>query len=95
VGLIDVGTLGKIEVHGPHAAEFPREGVHWPATQPQIGMSRYGLMLDESGVVVDDGVVARLGAERFLLHDHDRYSATLFREFGRLATWWGLSVGLR
>jgi len=22
VGLIDVGTLGKIEVHGPHAAEF-------------------------------------------------------------------------
>ncbi|HJX21306.1 MAG TPA: glycine cleavage T C-terminal barrel domain-containing protein, partial [Steroidobacteraceae bacterium] len=94
VGLIDVGTLGKIEVHGPDAVEFLERVYTARYANLKIGMSRYGLMLDESGVVVDDGVVARLGAESFYFTTTTGNSATLFREFGRLATWWGLSVGL-
>jgi len=65
VGLIDVGTLGKIEVHGPHAAEFLERVYTARYANLRIGMSRYGLMLDESGVVVDDGVVARSARNRF------------------------------
>jgi sarcosine oxidase subunit alpha len=57
-------------------------------------MTRYGVMLDETGVVIDDGVIARLGPESFYFTTTTGNSATLLREFGRLATWWGLQVGL-
>ena len=94
VGLIDVGTLGKIEVHGPRAAEFLERVYTARYANLTAGMTRYCLMLDESGVVVDDGVVGRLGPESFYFTTTTGNSATLFREFGRLASWWGLAVGL-
>ncbi|HKF98454.1 MAG TPA: glycine cleavage T C-terminal barrel domain-containing protein [Steroidobacteraceae bacterium] len=94
VGLIDVGTLGKIEVHGPRAAEFLERVYTARYANLAVGMTRYCLMLDESGVVVDDGVVGRLGPESFYFTTTTGNSATLFREFGRLASWWGLPVGL-
>ena len=94
VGMIDVGTLGKIEVHGPDAAQFLERVYTARFANLKVGMTRYGLMLDESGVVVDDGVIGRLGPESFYFTTTTGNSATLFREFGRLATWWGLQVGL-
>ena len=94
VGLIDVGTLGKVEVHGPDAAEFLERVYTARYANLKVGMTRYGLMLDESGVVIDDGVIGRLGPESFYFTTTTGNSATLFREFGRLATWWQLNVGL-
>jgi sarcosine oxidase, subunit alpha len=94
VGLIDVGTLGKIEVHGPHAAEFLERVYTARFANLKPGMTRYALMLDESGVVVDDGVVGRIGPESYYFTTTTGNSATLFREFGRLATGWRLPVGL-
>jgi sarcosine oxidase, subunit alpha len=94
VGMIDVGTLGKIEIHGPHAAEFLERVYTARFANLKVGMTRYGLMLDETGVVIDDGVIGRLGPESFYFTTTTGNSATLFREFGRLATWWGLQVGL-
>ena len=94
VGMIDVGTLGKIEIHGPHAAEFLERVYTARFANLKVGMTRYGVMLDETGVVIDDGVIARLGPESFYFTTTTGNSATLFREFGRLATWWGLQVGL-
>ena len=94
VGLIDVGTLGKIEVHGPDAAELLDRVYAGRFSNLKVGMTRYGLMLDEAGVIIDDGVIGRLGPESFYFTTTTGNSATLFREFGRLATWWGLSVGL-
>ena len=94
VGLIDVGTLGKIEIHGPQAAELLERVYTARFANLKVGMTRYGLMLDESGVVMDDGVIGRLGPESFYFTTTTGNSATLFREFGRLATQWGLQVGL-
>jgi sarcosine oxidase subunit alpha len=94
VGLIDVGTLGKIEIHGPDAAEFLERVYTARFANLKVGMTRYALMLDEAGVVVDDGVVGRLDAQSFYFTTTTGNSATLFREFGRLATWWRLPVGL-
>jgi sarcosine oxidase subunit alpha len=94
VGLIDVGTLGKIEVHGPHAAQFLERLYTARFANLKVGMTRYGLMLDEAGVVVDDSVIGRLGEQTFYFTTTTGNSATLFREFGRLATWWELPVGL-
>jgi sarcosine oxidase subunit alpha len=94
VGLIDVGTLGKIEIHGPLAAEFLERLYTARFAGLRPGMTRYGLMLDESGVIVDDGVVGRLDAQSFYFTTTTGNSATLFREFGRLASWWQMPVGL-
>jgi sarcosine oxidase, subunit alpha len=60
----------------------------------KVGTTRYGLMLDESGVVIDDGVIARLGAERFYFTTTTSGSATVFRELQRWNAVWGLECGL-
>lgn len=93
-GLIDVGTLGKIEVHGPEAAVFLERIYTARYANLKAGMTRYGLMLDEAGVIIDDGVIGRLGPESFYFTTTTGNSATLFREFGRLVTQWGLNCGL-
>jgi sarcosine oxidase subunit alpha len=94
VGLIDVGTLGKIEAHGAQAGAFLDRVYTGRFETLKVGMTRYGLMLDESGVIIDDGVIARLAPEVFYFTTTTGNSATLFREFGRLATWWGMPVSL-
>ena len=94
VGLIDVGTLGKVEVRGARAAEFLERVYAGRFADLKVGSTRYGLMLDEAGVVIDDGVIGRLRPETFYFTTTTGNSATLFREFGRLATLWGLPVGL-
>lgn len=65
VGVFDASTLGKIEIAGRDAAEFlNRMYVNsWNSLAP--GRLRYGVMLREDGFVMDDGVVARLAADRF------------------------------
>jgi sarcosine oxidase subunit alpha len=67
VGLFDGSPLGKIEVVGPDAAEFLDRMYANTMSSLGVGRLRYGLMLNESGVVIDDGVAARLAADRFLV----------------------------
>ncbi len=64
-GLFDASTLGKIEVVGPDAAEFLNRMYtnSWAKLEP--GRCRYGLMLNEPGFVMDDGVVGRVSHDRF------------------------------
>ncbi|WP_309085810.1 sarcosine oxidase subunit alpha family protein [Chelativorans sp.] len=67
VGICDVSTLGKIAVKGPDAAEFlDRVYTNVFSTLP-IGKARYGLMLREDGIVLDDGTTWRLGEHDFLM----------------------------
>jgi sarcosine oxidase subunit alpha len=94
VGLIDVGTLGKIEVHGPAAAQFLDRAYTGHYSDLKVGMTRYGLMLDESGVIVDDGVIARMDTELFYFTTTTGGSATVFRELSRLKALWGLDCAL-
>jgi sarcosine oxidase subunit alpha len=65
VGIFDASTLGKIEVVGPDAAEFMNRIYVNAWTKMKSGTCRYGLMLKEDGYIMDDGVVARLSADRF------------------------------
>ena len=67
-GMIDLSTLGKIEVSGPDAAEFLDRIYATPMARLPLAKCRYGLMLNENGFLFDDGVVARLADDRFLLH---------------------------
>ena len=67
VGIVDVSTLGKIDVQGADAAIFlDRVYCNAMGSLPE-GKARYGLMLREDGIVFDDGTAWRLGPERFLV----------------------------
>ena len=67
VGVCDVSTLGKIELVGPDTAAFlDLLYINTMSTLP-LGRARYGVMLREDGLVMDDGTVARLGADRFVI----------------------------
>jgi sarcosine oxidase subunit alpha len=65
VGIFDASTLGKIEVVGRDAAEFMNRMYVNPWTKLEAGRCRYGVMLREDGMIMDDGVVGRLAQDRF------------------------------
>ncbi len=94
VGLIDVGTLGKIEVQGPDAAKFLERVYCGRYANLKVGASRYGLMLDEAGVIIDDGVIARLSEQSFYFTTTTTGSASVYQELTRLNTMWRLRVGI-
>jgi hypothetical protein len=61
VGVVDVSTLGKIDIQGPDAAEFLDFVYCNMFSTLKPGRVRYGLMLREDGHVMDDGTTARMG----------------------------------
>ncbi|MBI3463602.1 MAG: (2Fe-2S)-binding protein, partial [Planctomycetes bacterium] len=67
VGLIDVSTLGKIEVVGPDAVELLERVYLNKWSDLKVGRARYGVMCNEDGIIFDDGVCARLAPDRFYL----------------------------
>ena len=67
LGLVDVSTLGKIDLAGPDAAELMDRLYCNTMGTLKVGRGRYGLMLREDGRVFDDGVVFRLAEDRFHL----------------------------
>ena len=68
VGIFDASTLGKIEVIGPDAARFLEMIYTNNWKNLKVGKARYGFMLGEDGMVMDDGVTIRLAKDRFYLH---------------------------
>ena len=67
VALLDASTLGKIDVHGPDAAQFLNRIYTNDWDGLEVGRCRYGLMLGEDGMVMDDGVTLRLADGHFLV----------------------------
>ena len=65
VGVLDASTLGKIDVRGADAAEFLNRVYTNAWTKLGVGRCRYGLMLKEDGMVMDDGVTTRLADDHF------------------------------
>jgi sarcosine oxidase subunit alpha len=67
VAMMDASTLGKIDIQGPDAAEFLNRVYtnNWHTLK--VGQCRYGLMLREDGMVMDDGVTSRLGENHFYM----------------------------
>lgn len=67
VSLGDAGTLGKMLVRGPDAADFLDFLYPGRISDLRPGRSRYALLLAESGAVFDDGLVSRLDEDTFAL----------------------------
>jgi sarcosine oxidase subunit alpha len=89
VGLVDVSTLGKIAVQGPDAADFlNRVYVNgWKTLKP--GRIRYGVMLREDGIVLDDGATACLAEHDYFMTTTTANAAKILADFERrLQTDW-------
>jgi sarcosine oxidase subunit alpha len=68
VGTLDASTLGKIDIQGPDAATLLNWVYSNAWSKLEVGKCRYGLMMDENGMVFDDGVTVRLRENHFLMH---------------------------
>jgi sarcosine oxidase subunit alpha len=68
VGVLDGSPLGKLEVFGPDAAEFLDLMYVGTMSTLGLGQARYGLLLNENGIVVDDGIVARMGEAHYWIN---------------------------
>jgi sarcosine oxidase subunit alpha len=67
VAIFDASSLGKIEVIGSAAATLLNFVYYTPVSSLAVDRARYGLTLSEAGIVVDDGVILRLGPAHFLV----------------------------
>ncbi len=67
VGIVDVSTLGKIELQGRDVAELLNRIYinRWDTLA--VGRCRYGVMLREDGIVMDDGTSSRLATNHYLM----------------------------
>jgi len=67
VGVCDVSTLGKIDIHGPDAGVLLDRLYTGTFSTLAVGRARYGLMLREDGFVFDDGTTTRFAPDRYYL----------------------------
>lgn len=94
VGLIDVSTLGGIDVRGPDGAEFLNRVYTFAYLKQAPGTVRYALMTNELGVVIDDGVVCRLSEHHFYVTATTGGVEAVFRKMLHWNAQWQLNVTL-
>lgn len=90
-GMIDVSTLGGIEFRGPDAAAFLERVCAGRFADTPVGTIRYALMIDESGVIIDDGVAARLADQHFYV----TATTSGVDAFLRRLRWWNTQWRMR
>ncbi len=83
VGIFDNSPIGKIEVRGADAAEFLNRMYINKVTNLAPGRSRYGLMLNEQGIIMDDGVFTCLDEDHYLVNTTSAGVAHVLRHFER------------
>ena len=67
LGILDASTLGKIDIKGRDVAEFLNRIYTNAWSKLEIGKCRYGLMLGDDGMVIDDGVTTRIAENHYIM----------------------------
>ena len=80
VGLVDVTSLGKITIQGPDATEFINRIYSNAFAKLPIGKARYGIMLRDDGIVMDDGTTWRFS-------DTDYFMTTTTAHAAKVMVW--------
>jgi sarcosine oxidase subunit alpha len=93
-GLIDVSTLGKIELTGPDAAELLERVYLNRWSDLRVGRIRYAAMCTEEGILFDDGVGTRLAGDRFYLTATTGNAEAVFQWLELWRDVWGLDVAV-
>jgi sarcosine oxidase subunit alpha len=92
VGMIDVSTLGGLDIRGPDAAAFIERNYTWAYEKQQVGRARYVLMTDQTGVVMDDGVAARLHERHYYVTATTGAVDQVYRQMTWFNTQWKMDV---
>jgi len=96
VGVCDCTTLGKIDVQGSDAATFLNKVYCNAFAKLAVGKVRYGLMLREDGIAMDDGTAGRLAEDHFVVTTTTAKAAAVYQhlEFVRQCLYPDLDVQL-
>ena len=94
VGIIDVSTLGGIELRGPDAAEFMNRLYTFGFLKQPVGRTRYAVLTNEHGVVIDDGVAARLADDHFYVTATTTGVDRVYRDMLKWQAQWRLSLDI-
>ena len=94
VGMIDVSTLGGIELRGPEAGAFLERIYTYRYADLPVGRARYTLMCDLGGAVVDDGVACRLADDFFYVTATTGNSGAVHHEMLRWNAEWRMDVDI-
>ncbi|ELS43234.1 2Fe-2S iron-sulfur cluster-binding protein [Pseudomonas syringae] len=94
VGIIDVSTLGGLDVRGPDAAELLNRLYTFAFLKQPVGRSRYALMTNEQGVVIDDGVCARFAEQHFYVTATTSGVDRIYQQMLKWNAQWRLNVDI-
>jgi sarcosine oxidase subunit alpha len=94
VGLIDVSTLGGLDIRGPDAAELLNRLYTFAFLKQPVGRSRYALMTNEHGVVIDDGVCARFADHHFYVTATTSGVDRIYQQMLKWNAQWRLNVDI-
>lgn len=94
VGVIDVSTLGKIELFGSDARTLLEYAYTCSFAKLRVGMTRYIFMVDDSGTLVDDGVAARVADDHFYITATSSHAQAVVRQLQLYAIQLGLDVAV-
>ena len=67
VGIIDVSTLGKLDVQGADSPALLDKVYTHIFSNLAVGRIRYGLLCSDSGIIMDDGTITRLAEDRYFI----------------------------
>jgi heterotetrameric sarcosine oxidase alpha subunit len=96
VGFCDVSTLGKIDLMGPDAGRFLDRVYINTFSTLEVGKARYGIMLREDGIIMDDGTTSRLAEDHYFVTTTTAKAGPVMQhlEFCRQVLWPELDVQL-
>ncbi len=87
VGLMDVSTLGKIQLTGKGVPELLERVYVNQWRKLGVGRVRYGVMCNDEGVVMDDGVCARIQENEWYMSTTSTGATAVFEWI----QWWAQS----
>ena len=94
VGMIDVSTLGGLEIRGSDSAEFLNRLYTFGFAKLPIGKTRYAVMSNEHGVVIDDGVAGRLSENHFYVTATTSGVDHIYQQMLKWNVQWRLNVDI-
>ena len=77
-GLFDVSHMGRFEVRGPDAVKLLNRVLSPNIPDLRIRRARYGVICNREGGIIDDAIVYRLGAERYMLVPNASNAGTVY-----------------
>ena len=88
LGIIDVSTLGKFEISGPDALRFLHFMMPGEYSKLKVGRVRYHTMINEDGVLFEDGTLAHTGTDRYFMSTTTGNADAIHTRF-----WWWITTG--